>query len=614
MPPRTRADRFRLPGAHRGAAVAAAAALLAPLWVLLTAPRAQAVPSPCDLPVVTVACDLWDGAGTAADFLTDPLGFIATKMGEAAAWFLEQIIKLMESTTTVDFTNPGFLKSYGLMAAVSAIFTVILWLIAVGKRAVAGVSPMTAMSEAVGLLLVQVLVSAFTPAALLYANRAVDEITKVFAGSAIKDGQQFVEKMTKVIGTTQPLNLPVVMIAVFLLLIVAALLVWIELLVRAGALYVGALVGPLVAAGLVDRDLWPRCKKWVGMLLALLLAKPVLFALFGMAAAIMNSEKSDGADAVHTLLVGTLLLFLAVFSSATIYKWLPAFGDQMGDLMNTRKGAAQSGPLAAVPGPAQAASSAMNARMMSSPVVGKGAAAAGPAGAAAVAVKAGADAMQKKAESANTIADHGAGEGSSTSSGAPSDTQAPSTVPSDPGGSSVVPTDGDTASAAGPSGSGGSTPTGPSVVPGDDDADTGSMPSDTPGAAANPAGPSVVPVTGSSTPGTGSASPDRSAAAANPAGPSVVPGPDGTTPGSGPATADTTGAAANPAGPSTVAVPPAAPSSEPAQGTAPGEPAAPAVASSNRPTGTASRAVPSTVPTPSAPGTPSQPSNQGSEQ
>lgn len=303
------------------------AGLLVPLWLLFTAPAAQALPSACDIPGISEACDINDAVGAIADFASDPFGFIAKKMGEGAAWFLGKIIGLMDATTKVDFTNPGFLKTYALIFGVSTLLTLILWLVAVAKRVVSGISPVTAVSEAVGLLLLQVMVNAFTPAALVFLNQLVDEITKVFAGNAIQEGKAFIEKLTKVILKTDATQAPVVLIIVFLLIIVAALLVWIELLIRAGALYIGAALGPLVNAGLVDRDLWGKTKKWVGMLLALLLAKPVLFALFGLAAAIMNSDKSGNADAVNTILVGALLLFLSVFSSASIYKWLPGFGD-----------------------------------------------------------------------------------------------------------------------------------------------------------------------------------------------------------------------------------------------------------------------------------------------
>ncbi|MEV6956546.1 hypothetical protein [Streptomyces sp. NPDC051183] len=572
--PGRRADQSR---AHRRCSIrrvpaAISAVLLTPLWLLFTAPAAQALPEPCDIPGVSQACGIIGGVGAVTDFVSDPLGFIAKKMGEAAAWFLGKIIGLMDSTTKVDFTNPGFLKQYALIFGVSTLLTLILWLVAVGKRVVAGVSMGTAMAEAVGLLLLQVVVSAFTPAVLVFLTRLVDEITKVFAGSAIEEGKAFIEKLTKVIAQTQGTNTPMVLIIVFLLIIVAALLVWIELLVRAGALYIGAALGPLVNAGLVDRDLWGRTKKWMGMLLALLLSKPVLFALFGLAAAIMNTDTSSGTEAVNTLLVGALLLYLAVFSSASLYKWLPTFGDQMGDLMNTRKGAAQSGPAAAVPGPAQAANSAMNARMTNSVVgqsagAGKAAGAAGPVGAAVMVAKAGVDMAKNKADGADTIADQGAGgeTGPGPGSGSPSGsgngnggTGTPSSAPSSSaGGGAVVPVSG----------------------PGGEGESSSSSPSPAGSGTADPAGSSVVPANSGA--GESSSSPAATGAPHAPSGPSTVPTPPA------------------PSGAGSPAVP------GPSTGSSSAPPSAPA---SSGQSGTSARAVPPTVPAPSAPSSPSAPS------
>ncbi|MFE4263355.1 hypothetical protein [Streptomyces sp. NPDC056883] len=561
--PRRRAPRLR---ALRSLPATITAGLLVPLWLLSTAPAAQALPSACDIPGISEACDINDAVGAIADFASDPFGFIAKKMGEGAAWFLGKIIGLMDATTKVDFTNPGFLKTYALIFGVSTLLTLILWLVAVAKRVVSGISPVTAVSEAVGLLLLQVMVNAFTPAALVFLNQLVDEITKVFAGNAIQEGKAFIEKLTKVILKTDATQAPVVLIIVFLLIIVAALLVWIELLIRAGALYIGAALGPLVNAGLVDRDLWGKTKKWVGMLLALLLAKPVLFALFGLAAAIMNSDKSGNADAVNTILVGALLLFLSVFSSASIYKWLPGFGDEMGSLMNTRKAAGQAGPAAAVPGPAQAANSAMSARMTSS-VVGKGTAAAGPVGAALTAVKAGVDMAKNKAQGADTIADQGGGEGGPQS-----------------GGSSTGGPGGGSGGEGAPSGAPSSSPTGGSVVPaggegasGSESGDSSSVPAAAGAGTANPVGSSTIPADhAAGGGGESSAASSPSASPNSPAGPSTIPLP------------------AQPAG---------SPASPPAPSPAPaGAPA------SGGPAGTSSGAGPATVPTPSTPSTPRAPS------
>ncbi|PCG82291.1 hypothetical protein CIB93_30760 [Streptomyces sp. WZ.A104] len=571
----------------RGIPAAITAALLTPLWLIFTAPPAQAIPGPCDIPGVSTVCDVVDGAGAVADFVSDPLGFIAKKMGEAAAWFLEKIIGLMDKTTKVDFTNPGFLKQYALIFAVATLFTLVLWLIAVAKRAMAGVSLTTAVSEAVGLLLVQVLVNAFTPAVLVLANQLVDEITKVFAGSAIEEGKAFIEKLTKVILATQGTNAPVVLIIVFLIIIIAALLVWIELLIRAGALYIGAALGPIVNAGLVDRDLWGRTKKWAGMLLALLLAKPVLFMLFGLAAAIMNSDSQSNSEAVNTLLVGALLLFLAVFSSASLYKWLPGFGDQMGDLMNTRKAAAQSGPAAAVPGPAQAANSAMNARMTNSVVGGGGGGAAAlsnPATAAAAVAKAGVDMAKNKAEAADTIADQGAG----------GDTPGPDSGGQSGGGSGGTPS-------TAPS----TNPTGTSTVPvGGEGGEGSSTPSSLGNGTANPAGSPVVPADAGGS-GEGSSSSSPSSAPTTPTGPSTIPTP-ASTPAAGPS-------GSGPTGPSRIPSP--TPASAPSASAPPshnGGGATPPSPASSTQSGTAARAVPSTVPTPSAPANPTRPISGGS--
>ncbi|MEU3904166.1 hypothetical protein AB0F20_10140 [Streptomyces goshikiensis] len=546
------------------------AVLLTPLWLILTAPPAQAIPGPCDIPGISEACDIKDAVGAVSDFVSDPIGFLAKKVGEGAAWFLSKIIGLMDDTTKVDFTNPGFLKQYALIFGVSTLLTVILWLVAVAKRAIAGVSIGTAVAEAVGLLVLQVAVNAFTPAVLVLLTRLVDQITLVFAGGAIEDGKAFIEKLTKLIVQADVTNAPIVLLIVFLMIILAALLIWIELLIRAGALYIGAAIGPLVNAGLVDRDLWGRSKKWAGMIAALLLSKPVLFALFGLAAAIMNTDTNSGKEAVNTLLVGALLLFLAVFSSASIYKWLPGFGDQMGSLMATRKAAGQAGPAAAVPGPAQAANSAMNARMTNA-VVGKSgagasgaSAAAGPAAAAAAVAKAGMDMAKNKAQGADTIADQGAGDGSGPEPGGTSGgggTGTPSSTPSpSSGGDGVVPVAGQGAQGGAEGGEGGesSSPAGSGT--------------------ANPSGSSVVPSdTGTGAGEESSSSGGSSGTSHAPGGPSTIPMPS--VPAGGPA----------PAGPS---------------GTTPSAPAAPA---SSGQSGTSARAVAPTVPTPPAPSTPAAP-------
>ncbi|MGA5819995.1 hypothetical protein ACPC54_19285 [Kitasatospora sp. NPDC094028] len=558
---------------------------LVSLMLMFSAPAAQAAPGVCDIPGVSTVCDVVDGATSVASFVSDPFGFIAGKMGEGAKWLLTKVMDLMQASSKVDFTNPGFLKQYGLIFAASAILTTVLWLIAVAKRAVRGVSVATAVSEAIGLLALQVLVSAFTPAVLMLLNQIVDDLTSVFAGSAVDEGKKFIDLLTKAIST-QGSNAPSAMILIFLGIMVAALLVWIELLVRAGALYIGAALGPLVNSGLVDRDLWGRSKKWVGMLFALLLSKPILFALFGLAASIENSDTKTNSDTASTVLVGALMMFLAVFSSATLYKWVPSFGDDMAHLMHSRKAAAQAGPVAAIPGPVQASQQAMNARMMQSSVVGgaragAGAttAAGGPVAAAATVAKAGLDMAKNKVDDANTIPDQGAGHGKGGEDS--QNSSVPSTVPGSSGtGDSIVPT-GTGADAPAPAdtvapGTAGSgTPTGGSIVATGTNTASAALGS-------TPAGEGTGDnATGSST----GASPLGGTATSSPSTPSVVPSQPGAamgSPSTGTAPSPGTGssgqpspAPTNPAGPSTVATGANAPAPSPTAAQAPAPAAAP---------------------------------------
>lgn len=69
----------------------------------------------------------------------------------------------MQETANVDFTNAKFLQQYAVVFAASTVLTLLLWLLAVAKRAVRGVPLSTAISEAIGFLWLTVLASAFTP-------------------------------------------------------------------------------------------------------------------------------------------------------------------------------------------------------------------------------------------------------------------------------------------------------------------------------------------------------------------------------------------------------------------------------------------------------------------
>ncbi|MGW5400145.1 hypothetical protein [Streptomyces sp. NPDC003952] len=365
----------------------------------------SAVANPfCYIPMV---CE----AKAAIDFVKDPLGFLLQKLTEANIWFLRKMLELIQNTTKIDLTSAGFLKQYAIIFAASSLLTVALWLIAVAKRAVRGVAVTTAVSEAVGFLLLQFVVNAMTPGAIALLMKAIDEVTTVFEPYATSNFKPFLENILKVMAGN-PTEGVGQLLVVNLIMMCGALLMWIELLIRSAAIYVAVALGPIVNAGLVDRDLWGKSKKWFGALFAIGLSKPVLFALLGLGGAILSDTSGSMSDAVSKTLVGALILLLAVFASATLYKWVPAFGDEMAQLHHDRKTAQSSGPAAAIDGPGQHANRAINSHVQDSLVggsaktagaktagakMGGGTAAAGPIAAGVAVAKAGVDVAKNKA-------------------------------------------------------------------------------------------------------------------------------------------------------------------------------------------------------------------------
>ena len=76
------------------------------------------------------------------------------------------------------------------------------------------------------------------------------------------------------------------LIVVSLVSILAAGVLWLELVIRAALLYVGALLGTVVYAGLVDKNLWGHVRRWAGIMIAVILVKPVIVIVLGLAGAL----------------------------------------------------------------------------------------------------------------------------------------------------------------------------------------------------------------------------------------------------------------------------------------------------------------------------------------
>ncbi|CAL9305647.1 hypothetical protein [Streptomyces sp. SudanB182_2057] len=276
----------------------------------------------------------------------DPLSSLAKGCAEAASWTVDKLSQAVKETATVDFTNQAFLKQYAIVFAASTILTLLLWLLAVAKRAVRGVPLTTAITEAVGFLWLTVLASAFTPLILYTVVSATDSVTDVLAKATGDQADTFFSTFSGALKKGNDIGGgPIMLIVVSLVSILAAGVLWLELVIRAALLYVGALLGTVVYAGLVDKNLWGHVRRWAGIMIAVILVKPVIVIVLGLAGALSGD---NGPDAFSAVVSGLAIILLAIFASAMIYRFVPGFGDEIASGRNNRIMRGAEGKAAAV--------------------------------------------------------------------------------------------------------------------------------------------------------------------------------------------------------------------------------------------------------------------------
>ncbi|MFJ5143144.1 hypothetical protein [Streptomyces sp. NPDC088707] len=352
--------------AGRLSATLTAAFLAAPFLSLSTAQAAPTptptapTPSPsasdsrCDL-IVGQARDLCEqgqtGGGGGAPVTdptsaVDPLSSLARGFSDAAIATIDYLSKAVKETADVDFTNTEFLGRYAIVFAASTVLTLLLWLLAVAKRAVRGVPLTTALSEAIGFLWLTVLASAFTPLILYTVVNATDAVTEVIASGTGKQTDVFFGSFKEALQKGDSIGGgPIMLIIVSLVTVIAAGVLYLELFLRAVMLYVGALLGVVVYSGLVDKNMWGHVRRWAGIMIAIILVKPVIVIVLGLAGALSSGT---GPDSFSAVVSGLAIILLAIFASAMIYRFVPGFGDEIAASRNNRLHRAGENAAAAV--------------------------------------------------------------------------------------------------------------------------------------------------------------------------------------------------------------------------------------------------------------------------
>ncbi|MDQ3570036.1 MAG: hypothetical protein M3396_05300 [Actinomycetota bacterium] len=326
----------RSPLAGAAASVLAVALAVLGAWPAAAEPIAvqmvaAAGPGPCDVPVLGAVCAVPDALGGAADAVSGIPGAIAGDVTETfarwiasgAARFLEQAGQAIFSGTEVDLFatgeggRPWFLEHYAKMAVVAlAVFAPMLLLAVLHAvfsqslsllwRAVVNL-PVAALGTA----------AAVTVVGLLLA--ATDNISAFLAGGLGADTRNF---LTGVVANLLKMSagghglFGLALVSLFM--VFAALVVWLELIVREAAIYLCVLFLPIGFATYI----WPALSSWlrrlIEVIVALVLSKLVIVAALALAGSALAAQEGFPA-----LVAGAGMLLLAAFAPFALFKLIP---------------------------------------------------------------------------------------------------------------------------------------------------------------------------------------------------------------------------------------------------------------------------------------------------
>jgi hypothetical protein len=300
--------------------------------------------------------------GTGASAALDAL---SAWVADGSAWLLGQIGAALGATTKISLGAPWFVTRYRSMEGLLAVLALPL-LVASAIQAL--------IRQRASVLLRAAFVQ--LPLAMVLAGVAVELVTMALAvtdqlSAAVSSGTpgalgsltgsiaRVLLDSTTSTGSAMPTFVAMLCAA---LVAIAALTLWVELVLRAAAIYVVVLFLPLALAC----SIWPAligwCRRLVETLVALIASKLVVVVVLEAAVGALGTQSGRG---FATIVTGIALLILATMAPFTLLKLLPLFESSA---MLHLEGMRQRGTAAFTRGaPRQAASAALD-RLSAAPL------------------------------------------------------------------------------------------------------------------------------------------------------------------------------------------------------------------------------------------------------
>jgi hypothetical protein len=251
-------------------------------------------------------------------------------VASGAVWLLGQVGAAMSSSTTVDLSSGWFEAHESVMVAMAATLVLPLVLCATLQALYRQSAAMLVRTFLVQLPLALLLTGVVVQ--LVQMALAVTDVlsSQVLSGAGTDTTDILAPVSAFLIGTGPASSVPAFVVFVGgLLVALASLGLWLELVVRAAAVSVAVLFFPLALAAMV----WPAiahwCRRLADTLVALILSKLVIAAVLALAVGalagglgVTGSGASDGGFAA--VVSGIALLVIATLSPFTLLRLIPA--------------------------------------------------------------------------------------------------------------------------------------------------------------------------------------------------------------------------------------------------------------------------------------------------
>jgi len=252
-------------------------------------------------------------------------------VASGAVWLLGQVGGAMSATTTVDLSSGWFSAHESVMATLSAAVVLPMVICAAIQALYRQSASMLVRCFLVNLPLA-LLLTGVAVELVQMALAITDTLSAQVLSSSGADTTNILAPVSDFLAGAAVLAPGVPQFVVFiggLLVAVASLVLWLDLVVRAAAVSVAALFLPLALAALV----WPAvshwCRRLAEMLAALVLSKLVIAATLSLAVGALAGGLGVGANGGHgggfaSVITGIALLVIATFSPFTLLKLIPA--------------------------------------------------------------------------------------------------------------------------------------------------------------------------------------------------------------------------------------------------------------------------------------------------